>query len=182
MVGKPTPVTLGKDTTITSGSTYQLSLQSANNDIVKWRWSGATGISCATCPTPVVKLSDDACISCTAINQYGCVSSDTICIKTFCPTTELFVPNAFTPDGDGINDKLVLQGKGIRMVKSFRIFNRWGEVVFEKVNFNPGDPAYGWDGKVRGKEASPDVYVYVCEVICEKGLPTIFKGNTAILK
>jgi gliding motility-associated-like protein len=182
VVGKPTPVTLGKDTTLVSGGSYQLRLQSANNDIVKWRWSGAPGISCATCPAPVVKLSEDACISCTAINQYGCVSSDTICIKTFCPTTEVFVPNAFTPDGDGINDKLVVQGKGIRLIKSFRIFNRWGEVVFEKVNFNPGDPAYGWDGKVRGKEASPDVYVYVCEVICEKGLPSIFKGNTAILK
>ncbi len=182
VVGKPTPVTLGKDTTLVSGGTYQLRLQSATNDIVKWRWSGTQGISCATCPTPVVKLSDDACISCTAINQFGCISSDTICIKTFCPTTEVFVPNAFTPDGDGINDKLVVQGKGIRLIKSFRIFNRWGEMVFEKVNFYPGDPAYGWDGKIRGNTASPDVYVYVCEVICEKGLPSIFKGNTAILK
>jgi len=182
VVGKPTVFTLGKDTTLTSGSTYQLRTLSVSNDIVKWRWGGATGISCATCPTPVVKLSDDACISCTAINRYGCISSDTICIKTFCPATEVFVPNAFTPDGDGINDKLVVKGKGIRLIKSFRIFNRWGEVVFEKVNFNPGDPAYGWDGKVRGNAASPDVYVYVCEVICEKGLPSIFKGNTTILK
>lgn len=182
VVGKPTPVTLGKDTTIISGVPYNLRLQSSVNDIVKWRWSGAPGISCATCPTPVVKLSDDACITCTAVNQFGCISSDTICIKTFCPTTEVFVPNAFTPDGDGINDKLIVQGKGIRLIKSFRIFNRWGEVVFEKVNFNPGDPAYGWDGKIKGNIASPDVYVYVCEVICEKGLPSIFKGNTAILK
>ena len=146
VVGKPTPVTLGKDTTLVSGGTYQLRLQSTTNDIVKWRWSGAPGISCATCPTPVVKISDDACISCTAINQFGCVSSDTICIKTFCPATEVFVPNAFTPDGDGINDKLVIQGKGIRLIKSFRIFNRWGEIVFEKVNFNLGDPAL-WLGR-----------------------------------
>lgn len=182
VVGKPTPVTLGKDTTLVSGSSYQLRLQSSANDIVKWRWSGAPGISCVTCPTPFVKLSDDACISCVAVNQFGCISSDTICIKTFCPATEVFVPNAFTPDGDGINDKLIVQGKGIRLIKSFRIFNRWGEVVFEKVNFNPGDPAYGWDGKIKGNIASPDVYVYICEVICEKGLPSIFKGNTAILK
>lgn len=182
VVGRPTPITLGRDTTITSGINYQLNVQSTNNDIVKWRWSGSTGISCITCPTPIVKLRDDACISCTVVNRYGCVSTDTVCIKTICPTTEVFVPNAFTPDGDGINDKLIVQGKGIRLIKSFRIFNRWGEVVFEKTNFNPGDPAYGWDGKIRGNSASPDVYVYVCEVICEKGLPSIFKGNTAILK
>jgi gliding motility-associated-like protein len=182
VVGRPTPITLGRDTTITSGINYQLNVQSTNNDIVKWRWSGSTGISCITCPTPVVKLRDDACISCTVVNRFGCVSTDTVCIKTICPTTEVFVPNAFTPDGDGINDKLIVQGKGIRLIKSFRIFNRWGEVVFEKTNFNPGDPAYGWDGKIKGNNASPDVYVYVCEVICEKGLPSIFKGNTAILK
>lgn len=182
VVGKPTPVSIGRDTTITSGINYQLSVQSTNNDIVKWRWSGSTGISCITCPTPIVKLRDDACISCTVVNRYGCVSTDTVCIKTICPTTEVFVPNAFTPDGDGINDKLVVQGKGIRLIKSFRIFNRWGEVVFEKTNFNPGDPAYGWDGKIRGNNATPDVYVYMCEVICEKGLPSLFKGNTAILK
>lgn len=182
VVGRPTPITLGRDTTITSGINYQLNVQSINNDIVKWRWSGSTGISCITCPSPLVKLRDDACISCTVVNRYGCASTDTICIKTICPTTEVFVPNAFTPDGDGINDKLIVQGKGIRLIKSFRIFNRWGEIVFEKTNFNPGDPAYGWDGKIRGNSASPDVYVYVCEVICEKGLPSTFKGNTAILK
>lgn len=182
VVGKPTLVSLGRDTTITSGINYQLNVQSTNNDIVKWRWSGSTSISCITCPTPVVKLRDDACISCTVVNRYGCVSTDTVCIKTICPTTEVFVPNAFTPDGDGINDKLIIQGKGIRLIKSLRIFNRWGEVVFEKTNFNPGDPAYGWDGRIRGNNASPDVYVYMCEVICEKGLPSLFKGNTAILK
>ena len=76
----------------------------------------------------------------------------------------------------------MVQGTGIKQVKSFRIFNRWGEVVFEKLNFSPGDPAFAWDGKIRGKLAPPDVFVYVCEVICEKGYPSIFKGNVAILK
>jgi gliding motility-associated-like protein len=182
VVGRPTSINLGRDTVIMSGAPYQLRVASATNDIRSWRWSGSPAILCPTCPEPQVKLSNDACITCTVINQYGCVSSDTVCIKTFCPATQVFVPNAFTPDGDGVNDKLVVQGTGIRLIKSFRVFNRWGETVFEKTNFSPGDPAYGWDGKVRGKDASPDVYVYVCEVICEKGLPSIFKGNTAIIK
>ncbi|GAC1537108.1 MAG: hypothetical protein NVS3B15_17400 [Sediminibacterium sp.] len=182
VVGYPTPITLGKDTVIMAGSTLQLTAQAARPDIRKWRWSGVPGLSCLNCPEPQVRLSQDACISCVAINRYGCPSSDTICIRTFCAATEVFIPNTFTPDGDGINDLLMVQGKGIKMVKSFRIFNRWGEVVFEKTNFSPGDPAYAWDGKVRGVAASPDVFVYVCEVICEKGLPSIFKGNVAIIK
>jgi hypothetical protein len=68
------------------------------------------------------------------------------------------------------------------MIKSFRVFSRWGEIVFEKENFLPGDALSSWDGKVRGKAATPDIFVYICEILCEKGLPATFKGNVAILK
>ncbi|SJZ58242.1 PKD domain-containing protein, partial [Sediminibacterium ginsengisoli] len=182
VVGRPTPFSLGKDTIVTAGNNYQLKILSGAKDIVKWRWSGSPAITCPTCPEPQIRVSEDACITCTAINIYGCASTDTVCIKTFCPATELFVPNAFSPDGDGINDLLIVQGKGIKMIRSFRIFNRWGQVVFEKSNFLPGDAASAWDGKIMGRPANADVFVYVCEVICEKGLPSIFKGNVTILK
>jgi len=182
VVGKPTPINIGKDTVITVGSIYQLAAKPDVQDIRKWIWYSPVELSCRNCATPQVKISDDISIYCTAINIYGCSSKDTVAIKTFCPATEIFIPNAFTPDGDGINDLLIVQGRGIKMIKSFRIFNRWGEIVFEKSNFLPGDPAYGWDGRIKGKPAPPDVFVYVSEVICEKGLPTIFKGNVAILK
>ena len=64
-------------------------------------------------------------------NIYGCVATDTILINSFCKSAQVFIPNAFTPDGDGLNDILMVRGKGIT-VKSFRIFNRWGELVFER--------------------------------------------------
>ena len=188
VVGRPTPINIGSDTIITAGTSLQLrvlstnAINAGNDQIKKWRWGGDVSISCPTCPTPEVKLSNDACISCTVVNNYGCVSTDTLCIKTLCPTTELFVPNAFSPDGDGVNDVLLVQGKGIKMIKSFRIYNRWGQLIFEKANFLPGDPAYAWNGTAFGKAVTPDVFVYVSEVICEKGLPTIFKGNITILK
>ena len=91
------------------------------------------------------------------------------------------MPNAFTPDGDGLNDKLMIRGAGIT-VKSFRIFNRWGILVFEKLNFMANDPNYAWDGMVRGVPANPDVYVYTAEVTCDNGTVYMFKGNTTILK
>ena len=188
VVGRPTPINIGRDTIITAGTSFQLrvlstnTINGGNDQIKKWRWGGDVSISCPTCPAPEVKLSNDACISCTVVNNYGCVSTDTICIKTLCPATELFVPNAFSPDGDGVNDVLLVQGKGIKLIKSFRIYNRWGQLVFEKANFSPGDPAYAWNGTAFGKAVTPDVFVYVSEVICEKGLPTTFKGNITILK
>jgi gliding motility-associated-like protein len=182
VVGLPTKIDIGRDTVMTAGTVLKLKARPTLQDIRKWAWSGISGLSCINCAEPEVRVSQDATISCLAVNNYGCVSSDTLQIKTFCGSTEVFVPNAFTPDGDGVNDVLVVQGKGIKMVKSFRIFNRWGELVFEKSNFSAGDASAGWDGKIRGVPASPDVFVYMCEVICEKGLPFMFKGNVAIIK
>ncbi len=182
VVGNPTKITLSRDTTILSGVPFQLRASAEKKDIVKWQWKGNATFSCINCTTPTAKVIMDECLTCSATNMYGCVSSDTVCIKTFCPQTEVFIPNAFSPDGDGINDLLVVQGSGIRLVKSFRIFSRWGELVFEKSNFSPGDRSAGWDGKIRGKAANPDVFVYVTEVICERGIPATFKGNVAILK
>ncbi|MEO7531532.1 MAG: gliding motility-associated C-terminal domain-containing protein [Sediminibacterium sp.] len=181
-VGVPTPINIGKDTIITAGIVYQFNPNLAAQDIRKWVWKSPIELSCRNCATPQAKISNDVDITVSAINIYGCVSTDTISIKTFCGSTELFVPNAFSPDGDGINDVLLVQGKGIKLIKSFRIFSRWGEMVFEKSNFLPGDRASSWDGTVRGKPASSDVFVYMAEVICEKGLPSSFKGNVAILK
>ncbi len=184
IVGNATPIDIGKDTVISAGTVYRLTtnISSQSNEIKKWNWSSNLELSCKNCPSPTVRVSNDATISLMAINRFGCTSTDTIRLQTFCPATEIFIPNAFTPDGDGINDKLIVQGKGVKMIRYLKIFNRWGEVVFEKTNFLPGDAANAWDGRVRGKPASPDVFVYMCEVICEKGLPTIFKGNVAILK
>ncbi|MES2331856.1 MAG: PKD domain-containing protein [Bacteroidota bacterium] len=181
-VGRPTVFSIGKDTSVLAGEPIPLRTVSNVQDIRKWLWKGNATFSCLTCPTTTAKVIMDECLSCTVTNAYGCVSSDTICITTFCPGSEVFIPNAFSPDGDGINDILFVQGRGIRLVKSFRIYNRWGEMVFEKTNFAAGDRTAGWDGRIRGKMASPDVFVYVCEAICEKGAPAIFKGNTAILK
>ena len=181
-VGNPTPFTIGADTTILSGVPVQLHALSALQNIIKWQWKGNATFSCLSCPSPTAKVIFDECLNCTATNIYGCTSTDTVCIKTFCPEAEVFIPNAFSPDGDGINDILFVQGRGLKLIKSFRIYNRWGEMVFEKTNFTPGDKQYGWDGRIHGKPATPDVFVYVCEAICERSVPAIFKGNVAIIK
>jgi len=114
-------------------------------------------------------------------NIFGCIATDTIFINSLCKSAQVFIPNAFTPDGDGLNDVLMVRGKGVT-IKSFRIFNRWGELVFEKENFYPNELKYGWDGKVRGVPATPDVFVYTAEVFCDNGIPYTYKGNISLLK
>ncbi len=62
-----------------------------------------------------------------------------------------------------------------------RIFNRWGEVVFEKSNFPVNDASYGWDGRYKGKDPQPGVYIYQVEVYCTNGNLIKFTGNVALI-
>jgi len=182
VVGESTPIHIGKDTTIPSGASIQLNTGAIPSDIVAWQWGGVAEFSCINCASPEAKVVLDEPITCKATNLFGCITTDTINIKTFCSGSELFVPNAFTPDGDGVNDVLVVQGRGIKLVKSLKIFSRWGELVFEKTNFQTGDKSAGWDGRIRGKLSNTDVFVYLCEAVCDKGNSFVFKGNVAIIK
>lgn len=181
-VGQYPVVNIGIDRVLATGTQITLSGTATNGPIATWQWSPGTDLSCSVCPAPIATAKKDICYSVVATNNFGCSGRDTMCIKVFCESSQLFIPNAFTPDGDGVNDILTVRAKGVKLVKSFRIFNRWGQVVFEKANFVPNVDTYGWDGKVNGIAAPPDVYVYTCEVVCEDDTPYTYKGNVAIIK
>jgi gliding motility-associated-like protein len=179
----PNPViNLGPDLVLSSGTTQALTYTLQNGPIATWLWTPPTLLSSTKCPTPIATIKSDVAYSVYVTNIYGCKGEDNIIIKAFCQNTQVFIPNAFTPDGDGVNDVLMIQAKGITKIKSFRIFNRWGELLFEKLNFAPNDPAYSWDGKIRGQVGPPDVFVYTAEVLCENGVVFMYKGNVSILK
>jgi large repetitive protein len=181
-VGAYPVVNLGPDQTLPSGTLFQFNPQVVNGPIQQWLWTPATNLSCITCPAPVATIRNDITYVVRVTNTFGCSDQDSINIKVFCQNSQVFIPNAFTPDHDGINDILTVRGTGIAMVKSFRIFSRWGELVFERSNFAPNDPSNGWDGKVKGKEGESAVFVYTAEVICDNGTPYTFKGNVSLIK
>lgn len=182
VVGAYPVISLGRDTVLATGTQYPLSSTVLNGPIKQWQWTPADNLSCTSCALPVASIKNNICYAVAATNIYGCAASDTVCIKVFCEGTQVFIPNMFSPDNDGHNDKLVVRGKGIARVKAFLIFNRWGQLVFERSNFAPNDAGFGWDGSVRGTPAPPDVYVYTCEVVCENGVSYTYKGNVAIIK
>lgn len=181
-VGNYPIINLGQDKILPAGTQLILNASVVNGPLLYYRWSPATDLSCANCPTPIATIKKSVCYSLLGINIYGCDAVDTICIKAFCESAQVFIPNAFTPDNDGVNDVLMVRGTGIKLVKSFRVFNRWGQVVFERANFTANDPNFGWDGRIKGALSVPDVYVYTCEVVCEDDTPFIFKGNVSIIK
>ncbi|MES2328656.1 MAG: PKD domain-containing protein [Bacteroidota bacterium] len=175
-------VDLGPDQTVPTGTQLTLKNTLTNGPASIWEWTPNADLSCKSCDLPIANIKNNITYIVKATTSHGCSATDTLAIKVFCEGTQVYIPNVFTPDGDGLNDILMVRAKGIRTVKSFRIFNRWGEVVFERSNFVPNEKSNGWDGSVRGKKATPDVYVYTCEVVCENDISYTYKGNITLVK
>jgi gliding motility-associated-like protein len=93
-----------------------------------------------------------------------------------CEDPDIFVPNTFTPNGDGNNDVLLVRGRSIRELE-FMVFDRWGEKVFET-----NDQDRGWDGTFEGKPVDPAVFVYHLTVYCVDGQRFFTKGNVTIVR
>jgi gliding motility-associated-like protein len=114
----------------------------------------------------------------------GCGDSSIVTIEVNQEQT-VFVPNAFSPNGDGMNDIFTVYGSNdVSRVKSFMIFDRWGEVVHMSEDFAPNstDPNNGWDGTFRGKAMNPAVFVYFAEIELTNGETVIRKGDVTLIK
>jgi gliding motility-associated-like protein len=178
----PSPVVNpGPGRVVPAGTEVTLGVQ-GSPDIVQWQWYPDKWITCTDCPSPVATPKGDVTYNITATNQYGCATIVLLPIKLVCPASTAFIPNSFSPNGDGQNDIFYVRGRGISGIKSFKIFNRWGQMVFERSNCNTDDPGCGWDGKFGGVLLNPDVYIYYVEMTCDSNEPLLVKGNITLLR
>jgi gliding motility-associated-like protein len=140
-----------------------------------------TGLSCINCPNPLATPKSTTKYTVKATNIAGCAVEKNITITVVCKNDVLFMPNTFSPNGDGMNDYFYPRGKGFT-IKSLRIFSRWGDVVFEQSNFAPNNQTLGWNGMYKGKVLQPDVFVFIMQVICDNGQVFTSKGNVTLLR
>lgn len=119
----------------------------------------------------------------TIVDVNGCSDSDntTIIVRKRRP---IYIPNAFSPNEDGINDILYIHSRDnqVREIKSFLIFNRWGETMMELHNFQPNDPSRGWDGRHRNRPMNTGVYVYFAEIEFVDGEIVLYKGDVSLVR
>ncbi|MFT7452827.1 MAG: gliding motility-associated-like protein, partial [Patescibacteria group bacterium] len=96
----------------------------------------------------------------------------------------VFIPNAFSPNGDGNNDVFMIfaNNEAIKSVNELQLFNRWGEKVFQQNDFMPNDPDYGWDGLFKGKIMNPSVLVYFAEIEFVDGYKKMYKGDVTLMR
>jgi gliding motility-associated-like protein len=182
-VGRIPTVDVGNGGTYVAGTRLTINPSLGNGPFARYTWEPSSGLSCADCPNPTVTIGTNITYTLTVTSPFGCSASDTLSYRVICDRgDQVYIPNAFSPDGDGINDVFMVRGKGLARVKSIRIFNRFGQVVFERTNIDANDPTNGWDGRVNGVPASPDVYIYTAELLCTGGAVYQEKGNVTLVR
>jgi gliding motility-associated-like protein len=175
VITMPSTITMQSGFPVTIPATY-------SSNVATWMWQPNATLSCADCPQPVASPKFNTKYRVDVVDSNGCANRSEIQVIVICKNANVFLPNTFSPNGDGSNDMFYIRGRGLDRVKSLRIFNRWGEVVFEQQNFPVNNPLYGWNGKHKGNKPHPDVYVYQVEVFCENSQIIRFEGNVALIQ
>ena len=175
----PVPVvSAGADVEVLAGNAVTLNATANSN--VSWTWTPAQFLSCTDCADPICTPQQSMQYIVTGKNDAGCTASDTMIVKLACDAAHVAVPNAFSPNGDGHNDRLVIQGIG--EVNHLAIYGRWGQKVFERDHFIASDPSNCWDGTIHGQPAPPGVYIYFIEMQCPMGGPFTMKGTVILVR
>ena len=146
-------------------------------------WSPAEGLSCANCLNPTANPFENTLYTVTITDLNGCTASAQILLRVR-KDRDVYIPNVFSPNGDGFNDVfMIFAGEGkVKNIEAFKVFDRWGELVFEDYNFQPNDPANSWDGMLRGEPMNPAVFVYWAKVTFIDDETKLFKGDVTLAK
>jgi gliding motility-associated-like protein len=152
------------------------------NDIVSYTWTPAANLSCTDCPNPIANPIFKTEYTVTIVDSNNCMNTDSILVSTVCNGKNYFLPNTFSPNGDGVNDAFYPRGTSIFNIQSMKVFNRWGQKVFERRDFPANSPSDGWDGTINHRQAPVDVYVYIVEVVCENAQVIALNGNVTLVR
>ncbi|MCB9194485.1 MAG: gliding motility-associated C-terminal domain-containing protein [Flavobacteriales bacterium] len=145
---------------------------------VTYSWSPADLVSDPNSGAPTAIVQNTTWFHVT-ISDGICTKDDSVLVtvhELLCDEPDIFLPNAFSPNGDGSNDVLYVRGRFISAME-LQIFDRWGEKVFETT-----DQSVGWDGTFNGKPVDPAVFVYHLQVTCVDGQSRFFKGNITVIR
>ena len=152
------PPEVHMDTTIVIGSPVLIGYDMIDPGYI-YTWNPTIYLSCSTCPVPLSHVLENTTYDFMVKDTVGCFSVTSTYDFIIKPVTSIDVPTAFTPDGDHQNDVIFVNGWGIKQLIDFKIYNRWGQLVFET-----NDITEGWDGYYKGVLQPQDTYVYQAEV------------------
>ncbi len=159
VINEPEPIRIDlqpDSSTVKFGKSVEFNTEVSNNATRPWhwRWMPTDDLSCVDCKNPTAAPCTDTEYALQLEDDNGCIARDTTYVDVLTDKKILYVPNAFTPDGNGNNDTFRIFTFGVKEIK-LTIFNRWGELIFETT-----DPTAKWDGTYQGDRIKPGTYTY----------------------
>lgn len=181
--GPPILVTAWPDTTVFRGQPVALGFASSV-PAVQQAWTPQSGLSCHQCPDPVASPSQTTEYTVRITDEEGCEATASVLVEVVNDADFIYVPNAFSPNFDGINDYFLAFGdETLYKVVRASVYDRWGNLLWETAETTPGDWESGWDGTSRGLMMEPGPYVYMLVIRnLQTGSETSFKGDVQLMR
>ncbi len=178
----PIVISLPRDTSLPLGCAFELRARISASQPYQSSWSPAIGLDCIQCASPLARPFEDIVYQLLVTDSNGCQAEASIQLSLI-KNYDLFIPNVFSPNADGINDYFELfAGKDVAEVLSFQVYDRWGALVFQHRNSLPGDPECRWDGRFRGEQQEIGVFVYVIKIRFIDGHEALFSGDVLLVR
>lgn len=174
-------VALGDDKTIEYGETITLE-PSVEGDAqhVVYRWTSSNQEQlCLDCATNSIRPNASGLYSVTITDEYGCTANTSVFVEVD-KDRDVYLPNAFSPNGDGENDYFFISTERPKHIRSFQIFDRWGQLLYEQHGVSTNDATLGWDGKFRGQLLPVGSYVYTAEIEFPDGYRKVYTGSVRL--
>lgn len=171
-----------KDTLINLGESLDLPTDyNFSNPIIEWipdNW-----LTCNDCDFPIASPQDSVLYFVKMTDDNGCSASDSVYVRVH-KERKIALPDAFSPNDDSRNDIFYPRGKnpGVKTVRFFRVFDRWGGLLFESKDFQLNDPTSGWDGTAKGEEIETGHYIYHIQVEYMDNWIVDFEGSVLLIK
>ncbi len=174
-------IEMDEEWTISQGESRVLEANTNSTGPVDYIWSPDVGLSCTNCPNPIASPLNTVSYTLQATNANGCV--DYAEFELHVQGRDIFIPNAFSPNEDGANDHFIIHGPtDFAKIKLLRIYDRWGELVFENQDFKLNKFASGWDGTFKGEPMNPGNYTYYLEVDYADGRDELITGSILLIR
>jgi len=175
------------DIIIDGGGTIKLGQETTlvplfSEPVDSFYWAFEPSLSCIDCLTPIAAPLETTSYTLTAFDEKDCKysASTVVALEKNRP---IYFPTAFSPNNDGDNDLYqFFIGEGVSEIKSFRIYDRWGELLFELEDYFPGEFLAGWDGRLGNRDMPNGPYVYYCDVEFIDGWTEIIRGHFTLVR
>ena len=166
------------------GETLSNYLASISGDVTMIDWAPPTGLSCSDCPDPEITAIGDIDYFITIRDVNGCSVSDTLLVRSTIDDIPIYLPNVFSPNGDGVNDlhRAFVTSPAIEAISNFQVYDRWGSLVYHATDVDPSDPSIGWDGTCKAQPCPVAVYTSVVELRLLTGQVLTVSGDVTLVR